>query len=105
MLILRRKSGESIVIGDNITLTVLDINEGSVRLAIDAPKEITILRSELLQAADANRDSAAAGQSPSRDLFRLLGSGRGQERMDRRHSVKPGAPIPAEDAPNPDALS
>ena len=63
MLILRRKSGESIVIGDNICVTVLDINEGSVRLAIDAPKSIPILRSELLQAADANRDAAASRAS------------------------------------------
>ena len=61
MLILRRKAGESLVIGDEIKVAVLDINEGSVRLAIDAPKRITILRSELLQAADANRD-AAQGQ-------------------------------------------
>ena len=87
MLILRRKSGESIVIGDNITLTVLDINEGSVRLAIDAPKSITILRSELLQAADANRDSAAAGASPSPGLLQLLGNGRAS----RRRPVKPSA--------------
>ena len=83
MLILRRKSGESILISDNITLTVLDINEGSVRLAIDAPKAIPILRSELLQAADANRDSAATEQNP----FQLL---------ERAHSapprpVRPGA--------------
>ena len=63
MLILRRKSGESIVISDNICVTVLDINEGSVRLAIDAPKSIPILRSELLQAADANRDAAAASRA------------------------------------------
>ena len=44
------------------------MNEGSVRLAIDAPKSVTILRSELLQAADANRD--AAELSPA--LARLL---------------------------------
>ena len=76
MLILRRKSGESIVIGDDIKVTVLDINEGSVRLAIDAPKAIPILRNELLQAADANRDSAAAAErSPSRDLLQRLGAG------------------------------
>ena len=68
MLILRRKSGESIAIGQDITITVLDLNEGSVRLAIDAPKSVTILRSELLQAADANRD--AAELSPA--LARLL---------------------------------
>ena len=89
MLILRRKSGESIVVGDNITLTVLDINEGSVRLAIDAPKAIPILRSELLQAADANRDSAAAQQSASHGLLRLLENA---EHSRRPHPVRPGAP-------------
>jgi len=76
MLILRRKSGESIIIGDNIKVTVLDINEGGERLAIDAPKAIPILRNELLLAADANRDSAAvAERSPSRDLLQRLGAG------------------------------
>lgn len=88
MLILRRKSGESIVVGDNITLTVLDINEGSVRLAIDAPKAIPILRSELLQAADANRDSAAAQQSASHGLLRLLENA---EHSRHPHPVRPGA--------------
>ena len=88
MLILRRKSGESIVVGNTITLTVLDINEGSVRLAIDAPKAIPILRSELLQAADANRDSAAAQQSASHGLLRLLENA---ERSRRPHPVRPGA--------------
>lgn len=76
MLILRRKSGESIVIGDNINVTVLDINEGSVRLAIDAPKVIPILRSELLQAADANRDSAAADNDSLRLLSGKIGATR-----------------------------
>ena len=92
MLILRRKSGESILISDNITLTVLDINEGSVRLAIDAPKAIPILRSELLQAADANRDSAATEQNP----FQLL------ERAHsvRPHPVRPGAARHAPKAPD-----
>lgn len=90
MLILRRKSGESIVIGDNIVVTVLDINEGSVRLAIDAPKVIPILRSELLQAADANRDSAVTEHSQSQDLLRFLGgkSGPGQSRP---RAVRPGS--------------
>ncbi len=71
MLILRRKAGESLVIGDEIKVAVLDINEGSVRLAIDAPKRIPILRSELLQAADANRD-AANEQSQPEKLLALL---------------------------------
>ena len=90
MLILRRKSGESIVIGDDITLAVLDINEGSVRLAIDAPKSITILRSELLQAADANRDSVA-GMSPSRGLLQLMEGRQGLNGGARRRPGKLGA--------------
>ncbi len=104
MLILRRKSGESIVISDNIILTVLDINEGSVRLAIEAPKEIPILRSELLQAADANRDSAAAEKSPLRDLFGLLGERRGAARPARsgpRQSAFKRAPAPPQDSGPP----
>ena len=87
MLILRRKSGESIVIGDNINVTVLDINEGSVRLAIDAPKVIPILRSELLQAADANRDSAAA----NRDSLQILSGTVGAAPP---HALRPRTPKP-----------
>ena len=74
MLILRRKAGESLMIGDEVRLTVMDIYEGGVRLAIDAPRSITILRSELLQAADANRDAVAgAEQSRPQELLNLLG--------------------------------
>ena len=74
MLILRRKAGESLQIGDEIKLTVMDVYEGGVRLAIDAPRKITILRSELLQAADANRDAAAGAQARPDELMELFGS-------------------------------
>lgn len=92
MLILRRKSGESIVIGDNINVTVLDINEGSVRLAIDAPKSIPILRSELLQAADANRDAAASRAS----LQLLAGQPAHAAEQVPPWAVRVGTPNPAE---------
>lgn len=72
MLILRRKAGETLLIGDEIKITVMDVYEGGVRLAIDAPKRIPVLRSELLQAADANRD-AANDQTEPRQLLGLLG--------------------------------
>ena len=73
MLILRRKAGETLLIGDEIKITVMDVYEGGVRLAIDAPKKIPVLRSELLQAADANRD-AANDQNEPRQLLGLLGA-------------------------------
>ncbi len=104
MLILRRKSGESIVIGDNINVTVLDINEGSVRIAIDAPKVIPILRSELLQAADANRDSADA----SHDSLVLLSgkSGAARPRALRPRGARPWkVSAPENPAPVPEQPS
>ena len=47
MLVLTRKPGEKINIGSDITLTVLEIRGNKIRLGIDAPKEIPVLRAEL----------------------------------------------------------
>ena len=55
MLILQRKEGESLLIGDEIEVTVLAVEAGRVRLAIQAPRDVTILRSELRVAAETNR--------------------------------------------------
>lgn len=58
MLILQRRKGESLSINDNITLTVVDTGADWVKLAIEAPKEIPVLRSELLEAARENRKAS-----------------------------------------------
>ncbi len=47
MLILTRRLGESIIIEDNIKVTVIDINNQQIKLGIDAPKHITISREEV----------------------------------------------------------
>jgi carbon storage regulator len=47
MLILTRRLGESIIIEDNIKITVVDINKQQIKLGIDAPKHITINREEV----------------------------------------------------------
>lgn len=60
MLILQRKKGQSLVIGDQITITVTDVGADSVRLAIDAPREVSILRSELVEAVIENREATAS---------------------------------------------
>ena len=51
MLILQRRKGQSLSINDNITLTIVDTGADWVKLAIDAPKEIPILRTELREVA------------------------------------------------------
>lgn len=58
MLILRRKKNESILIGDHIRITVLETAADGVRLAIDAPRQMSILREELSGAEEANRASS-----------------------------------------------
>ena len=59
MLVLTRKAGESIVIDDQIKITVLDIGGGKIRLGIDAPREVPVDRAEVharrLEFADVDR--------------------------------------------------
>lgn len=64
MLILQRKEGETLLIGDEIEVTVLSVEAGRVRLAVQAPRDVTILRSELKVAAQANREAADEAVSP-----------------------------------------
>ncbi|MCK9455325.1 MAG: carbon storage regulator CsrA [Sulfurimonas sp.] len=55
MLVLSRKTDESIVIGDDITIKIISIEKGVVKLGIDAPKSVSIVRNELLEdVKDAN---------------------------------------------------
>jgi carbon storage regulator len=51
MLVLSRKPGERILIGDNVAITVVRIGPNSVRLGIDAPRDMNIVREELCQVA------------------------------------------------------
>ena len=53
MLVLSRKEGEQLVIGDNIVLTVSRIDKSRVRIAIQAPREVKIVRAELKRENDA----------------------------------------------------
>lgn len=49
MLVLSRKKGESIWLGDQIEITISEIKGDQVRIAINAPKNVTILRGELIK--------------------------------------------------------
>lgn len=71
MLVLARKLDESIVIGDDITVKVISIDKGVVKLGIEAPSDVTIIRNELLeQVEDAN--VAASKQEAGKEDLSLL---------------------------------
>jgi len=72
MLILQRRPGESILIGEDIQVTVVSVEPGGrVRLAIDAPRSMQILRSELRAAMDTNQ-AAAEEEAPPTELMSYL---------------------------------
>jgi carbon storage regulator len=62
MLVLSRKAGESIVINDNITVTVVSVAEGRIRLGIAAPKEVIVHRQEVAEAI-ARQGAPRAGEA------------------------------------------
>ncbi len=47
MLILTRRTGEAVIIGDNVRIAVLDIRGNQVRLGVEAPREVTVHREEV----------------------------------------------------------
>ena len=73
MLILQRKRGESLLIGENISITITSVDGERVRLAISAPPEVSVLRSELVAATAANQDSAKEESDPKALLDLLDG--------------------------------
>jgi carbon storage regulator len=64
MLVLSRKVGERIQLGDHITVTLVKINGNTVRLGIDAPANMSVARQELIDRAT-NQDGPAVGQAAS----------------------------------------
>ena len=76
MLVLTRKVGEQILIGDDIVITVLDSRGEGVRIGIDAPRGVKIQREEVLRAVtEANLAAAAADAEAADALKALLQSG------------------------------
>ncbi len=70
MLVLARKIDESIVLGDNITIKVISVDKGVVKLGIDAPKDISIIRSELLE--DVKESNIAASKDIDANTLNIL---------------------------------
>ena len=63
MLVLSRKVGERILVGDNISITVVRVTGGGVRLGIEAPQGLSVIREEVKLAAEKPVASGKSGKS------------------------------------------
>ena len=70
MLILTRKLDESIVVGDDIVIKVISLEKGAVKLGIEAPRDISILRSELLE--DVKESNIEASKEIAQEEINML---------------------------------
>lgn len=80
MLVLSRRVGERLVIGDDVVVTVIEVRNDGIRLGIDAPRHVRVHRAEVLEAVTrANEEAvAAAGDASADDLLRSLAPRTGQ---------------------------
>ncbi len=73
MLILTRRVGETLMVGDNVTITVLGVKGNQVRIGVNAPKEVSVHREEIYQRIQREKEghsgegSSETGQSSTRD--------------------------------------
>lgn len=72
MLVIRRRAGESVMIGEGVEVTVIDVTASRVKLGIQAPAEVPILRKEIQLAGQQNK--AAAESAAAAKVAVLLGN-------------------------------
>jgi carbon storage regulator len=81
VLVLTRRPGESIMIGDEVVVTVLDVRGDVVRVGIKAPRTVQVHREEVYRELQkANQDAASPSEVAVEALSEMLSSGGGQPR-------------------------
>ena len=63
MLILTRRVGEKLIVGGNVTLTVLDVKGNQIRVGIDAPREVKVYREEIYNKIQAEKEASVLNDS------------------------------------------
>lgn len=69
MMVMRRREGEKILIGDNIVIHIAQVGRGRVKIGIDAPRDIAIVAEEVKRVRDEN---TAAAATPAQDVIARL---------------------------------
>ncbi|WP_308536591.1 carbon storage regulator CsrA [uncultured Mobiluncus sp.] len=95
MLVLSRRIGEKIVIGDGIVVTVVEVHRDSVRLGVDAPRSVPVNRAELLQAVSEENQAAMSDTEAAAALQSLQSiKPKSGQPLDLRRLMKGSSPLP-----------
>lgn len=93
MLVLSRRVGERLLIGDDIVLTVIEVRSDGVRLGIDAPRSVRVHRAEVIEAVTAaNVEASAVTDADAEALQKLV------PRPPAAGARPPAAPVPSPEA-------
>jgi carbon storage regulator len=85
MLILSRRPGESLTIGDDVVVTVVGVSGNQIRLGITAPREVRVLREEIYKAMrEENQAAAANALNSKRKLKDAVGQMQGRKQKRTR---------------------
>lgn len=80
MLVLSRRPGESIVVGNQIVVTVLEVRGDQIRIGIDAPRDVQVHREEVFRALESeNTQAASSAERARRVVARMPGAARRPE--------------------------
>jgi len=79
MLVLARKKGESIMIGNQIEVVILDTEGDTVRIGINAPRQIEVFRKEVYDAIQQSNREASLNLPAVSDLDRIFGKSKGNK--------------------------
>ena len=74
MLVLTRRKGESVILGDDVEITILEVSRHQVKLGVQAPRSVPVYRKEIYEKVrDANRAAASSSDSQVLGLDELFG--------------------------------
>ena len=100
MLVLTRRKGQSIVLGDDIEISIVEVSGDSVRLGIEAPREVSVYRREIYDAIRAENIAAArAAGKMKQQIGNMLFPGQQQKEQNVKKAEAPGKGNAAEDDP------
>jgi len=97
VLVLTRRTGDSIVIDGQVVVTILDVRGDVVRVGVEAPRDIQVHRAEVFQAVQEANRAAAAVDDATADALRAL--------VARRETTPSAPPVPSPAQPRPDLSS